>query len=269
GVCQSGNCVKQPKSGSCNDSNPCTVGDQCTNGSCQGGGAKDCADSSVCTTDKCDPSAGDCTHTAVSNGTSCGGTSKCVSGTCKAFSTSCSGKCGVYDNYAPCQCDSLCVGASDCCSNYQSVCGCGDGKCIGGETCVTCAKDCGGFNCSPGATETQSQGCGNCGNQTRSRLCGSGCGWGAWSAWGTCAGQGACQPNATQACAETCEVNTCNGSCQWGGCKLKAGATCAWKGGGNLNCCGVKKHQYCSSGCQWFACKAQIQGPYCASGVPK
>ena len=61
---------------------------------------------------------------------------------------SCTGKCGVYDKKALCQCDDKCTSNGDCCGDYNSLCGavaatCGDGKCAGTETATNCPGDCG------------------------------------------------------------------------------------------------------------------------------
>lgn len=48
-------CVFPPAAGACDDGNQCTVNDQCSEGSCTGGGLKKCNDLNPCTLDKCDP----------------------------------------------------------------------------------------------------------------------------------------------------------------------------------------------------------------------
>jgi len=273
GVCQGGNCTTQPKSGSCDDGNGCTVGDFCSGGSCQSGGPKDCSSlADACNTASC--SGGGCVKKAKADGTACGGANKCVGGVCKVYSTSCTGKCGTpYDQFAPCQCDSGCTGYGDCCTDYQSKCGCGDGKCAGGETCVTCAKDCGGFTCTPNATDKQTQDCGNCGTQSRTRTCSSGCQWGAWGSWTTCSGSGPCAAGTTKSCSDPCAIDTCTTSCQWGGCKLKSGAACLWNQGLTGKCCGTKPTKswaFCNPNtCQWYPCaEVTPKGAYCPSTWP-
>ncbi len=47
--------------------------------------------------------------------TSVGDTDATVGATCQ-------GKCGKYDGAAKCQCDDLCSGAGDCCSDYEALC---------------------------------------------------------------------------------------------------------------------------------------------------
>jgi hypothetical protein len=63
-----------------------------------------------------------------------------------------------------------------------------------------------------------SQSCGLCGAQTRT------CTNGAWSGWGTCTGEGACMPGATQVC-DANGIQTCGVDCQWGACGCASGQT--------------------------------------------
>ena len=59
----------------CDDLDECTVGDQCEQGSCVGGGQKDCSDSNPCTDDLCDAQSG-CSH--VPNVADCDDLSLCT-----------------------------------------------------------------------------------------------------------------------------------------------------------------------------------------------
>jgi hypothetical protein len=108
--------------------------------------------------------------------------------------------------------------------------------------------------CEAGAEETAA--CGNCGSNKRT--CGSSCTWGAF---GACSGEGVCAPGAIDTnCSsggklDPCQVRQCTNSCQWGACKLKAGAVCAWEAGTNFKCCGTDMWQFCSSAsCDWHPC---------------
>ncbi len=69
GVCveDEDNCTARPKADGtpCDDGLYCTVGDQCSSGSCVLGGDRDCADQDSCTSDACDEAANSCTHTRV------------------------------------------------------------------------------------------------------------------------------------------------------------------------------------------------------------
>ena len=67
---------------------PCDDGDACTAGEvldatchCSGGTPVSCDDGDPCTSDACSPAAG-CTHTAVADGTACGGGRVCQAGAC-------------------------------------------------------------------------------------------------------------------------------------------------------------------------------------------
>ena len=55
---QMGRCVHTPNYRPCSDNNLCTIGDQCTDGSCRGGEVIVCDDHNPCTTDTCDPALG-------------------------------------------------------------------------------------------------------------------------------------------------------------------------------------------------------------------
>lgn len=66
-TCSNGTCVQDPttKNGnSCDDGNPCTSNDICSNGICSGT-EKDCTDAFSCTDGICDTSTGECKQVAV------------------------------------------------------------------------------------------------------------------------------------------------------------------------------------------------------------
>ncbi len=71
--------------GACEDGNPCTIMDTCTNGVCIGGPANDCNDDNVCTNDTC-VAGGGCMHTNNTNtcddANTCTTADKCVNGQC-------------------------------------------------------------------------------------------------------------------------------------------------------------------------------------------
>ena len=58
---------------------------------------------------------------------------------------------------------------------------CGDGKCNGTETCLSCVFDCGTCPCTPGQKQSGKLGCGPC--MVRQRTCSSA---GQWNAYGGC-----------------------------------------------------------------------------------
>ena len=70
-------CVHISNDLQCDDGNKCTETDLCVGGKCSGSTPPDCADSSVCTTDLCDPQLG-CVHTL--NSAPCDDADVCTSG---------------------------------------------------------------------------------------------------------------------------------------------------------------------------------------------
>jgi len=75
-------CINEPVAdgSACDDANPCTTRDACTDGFCAGGPPPDCDDGNVCTDDACDASTG-CTHTPVvcpNDGNACNGAETCT-----------------------------------------------------------------------------------------------------------------------------------------------------------------------------------------------
>ena len=78
-----GKCVYAPNTNSCSDGNACTVGDKCSSGKCLAGKLTNCADSTKCSTDKCNTSTGKCEYTPAYTGSSCEkGSSVCVGTAC-------------------------------------------------------------------------------------------------------------------------------------------------------------------------------------------
>ncbi len=81
-----GGCVSTANSAGCNDDNPCTLGDACTNKSCKAGTPKSCTDNNLCTNDACDPN-GVCQFTnnvtACNDGNECTINDGCQNGLCK------------------------------------------------------------------------------------------------------------------------------------------------------------------------------------------
>jgi len=60
-----GACRNTPSSGSCDDGDPCTVGDVCNGGRCESGAPKDCDDGDECTDDACDAGSGECVNPPI------------------------------------------------------------------------------------------------------------------------------------------------------------------------------------------------------------
>ncbi len=114
---KTGQCSGLPgnDSGSCDDADPCTAGDSCKAGACQGGAAVGCDDSNPCTQDLCQPGKG-CSH-APSSG-SCDDSNPCTQG-----DTCAQGECKGGPSQCGCQkqadCDAQqaadpCLGAMIC-----------------------------------------------------------------------------------------------------------------------------------------------------------
>ena len=110
-----------------------------------------------------------------------------------------------------------------------------------------------GVGCQPGATRTVS--CGNCGSQTDT--CSSSFQWNS----GSCTGEGACAPGATQACGN-CGTETCSASCGWGSCATEGGACTP----GAEQSCNTYGSQTCSSSCGWGSCSCPTP-PVCTPGA--
>ena len=101
-------CIHDLVEGECSDGDPCTAGEQCVAGLCQGGQQVDCDDGNPCTTDSCDQS-GKCIHTATEAG--CSDDNECTVGDhCDA------GTC-VSSGLAACNDDDVCT--TDFCDPAQ------------------------------------------------------------------------------------------------------------------------------------------------------
>ena len=78
-------CVHKNNAAQCDDGDACTLADACTEGSCKGGTALDCADTNPCTTDLCDKKLG-CLYGLNTDPCAfedaCGLDAKCSSGLC-------------------------------------------------------------------------------------------------------------------------------------------------------------------------------------------
>lgn len=179
-TCTAGECLYDPLTGTeCNDGNPCTIEDQCQEGACVSGPAKDCDDGNVCTDDSCDPSTGECARgfntLACDDGNLCTQKDQCFQGSCVGTPVSCddgnlctddscnptTGKCVNAYNSKPCDDGKFCT-ANDQCSQGAcagSVVTCNDNnpctkdscdetndKCVNDPIagCLNCAldKDC-------------------------------------------------------------------------------------------------------------------------------
>ncbi len=285
GLCSQGACIVAPKPGICDDGNACTDQDTCLEGACSGK-AKSCAGfDGPCTVGVCE--SGVCSSapkpSSCDDGNPCTTADSCASGSCKGSPMDCSslngpcgkgicqqGQCvaqpsnsgGVCTDGNPCTTGDVCAngqcgGKAVDCSYLNDACG--TAVCSGGQ----CIKNNQGV-CKPGEVQSENQGCGSCGTQSRTRTCSSQCGWGGWSAWGTCGGQGVCAPGQTDSQSQGCgncgtqsRSRTCTAQCgwgaygSWGGCGGQGPCT---PGATDFNCGDVCLAKVCQSNCQWGGC---------------
>jgi hypothetical protein len=117
----------------------------------------------------------------------------------------------------------------------------------------------GGAACTPGEKKTLGT-CEKCGTSTQT------CDANGVFGPPTCEGAGVCAPGETAGCSDPCAAKTCGSDCKWGGCGLKAGATCLSEGGTNFQCCGSDHWQFCNaSTCNWYSCAPCTAGSSCLS----
>lgn len=121
-ICLDGGCQHFPVSAICDDGNLCTLSDACNAGVC-GGVPKDCADTTPCTDDSCNPATGQCIHAAntapfCDDGNACTLTDTCSGGQCVGSSPR------TCDDANPCTNDS-CSPATGC-VNVSNTASCDD-----------------------------------------------------------------------------------------------------------------------------------------------
>lgn len=119
----------------CEDGDPCTVAEACSDGACVPVFAGPCNDGNPCTIDACPGGAG-CAHTSAADGSGCNDDNPCTegescqSGVCSAVSTT---ECNDGN---PCTVDVCQPGGG--CVYTPTTGGCDDGNaCTTGETCAT------------------------------------------------------------------------------------------------------------------------------------
>ncbi|MDF1562453.1 MAG: MopE-related protein [Deltaproteobacteria bacterium] len=160
GACDeaAGSCVPAPVADGtgCDDGLFCTVSDSCQGGSCQGGGARDCAgQEDACNVGVCDEAGGACSAAPVADGTPCQDGLFCTTGDacqsgscqpgaardCSALTDACNA--GVCDEAAgSCVADPVADGSACDDGLYCTVSdSCQAGACQGGQ-----ARDCGGLD---------------------------------------------------------------------------------------------------------------------------
>lgn len=141
---------------------------------------------------------------------------------------------------------------------------CGDGKCNGTETCLSCVFDCGTCPCTPGQKQSGKLGCGPC--MMRQRTCSSA---GQWNAYSGCTYQCSsvqfcvndtckpCWPGTAQSKACSCgtQTRTCKQSGDWGG-WTSCVSTCQ----GGFSCISARCGRY-------YTAFSGAGGPECGSKV--
>ena len=137
----------------CDDGNGCTLGDNCKNGICSIGIAKDCNDNNVCTDDLCDKVKG-CTvfpnSKPCSDGNACTKNDTCAFGDCEGVTLNC--------NDGNVCTDEGCDAKKGCIFNNTNAL-CDDGnKCTKGDVCAA-GKCAGPVGCSAAGVCAQGNSC--------------------------------------------------------------------------------------------------------------
>ena len=142
---QTGMCTFTNNMISCNDTDPCTENDVCSNGACSGT-PKSCDDQNVCTLDSCNSTTGLCeTNNIIAV---CNDGNPCtINDLCDINTGLCAGVPKICDDLNPCTTDS-CDNSSGICINTDNTDCCNDGDiCTVEDTCnmgvcVGVAVDC-------------------------------------------------------------------------------------------------------------------------------
>lgn len=97
-------CLHAAKAGTCDDGNPCTVGEACGNAVCSGGKPATCDDGKQCTIDNCDSKTGDCSWVAKAG--ACDDGNACTAGDLCQAAACLPGAVTVCDDKEPCTANS-------------------------------------------------------------------------------------------------------------------------------------------------------------------
>lgn len=223
---QASGCLDWSEPTACAPDARCVLGSGCDEGC---GPAPCVADQTRCVdggVQRCTRDARDCAVWGAIE--DCGAAGDCVDGECRAT------------------CERACEpDARRCVEGGVQTCR-AEGECTDWSDPVPCARgtSCAGAGecraCDPGEQEVRP--CARCGTQRRA------CTDGAWTEWGECGEQGACEPGASEACG-ACGLRTCHGRCEWGGCE--AAGECA---PGDRRDCGQCGFQLCTDACTWSDC---------------
>ncbi len=149
-----GNCNYKFQEGqSCNDGNPCTTGEKCQKGDCNGEVTK-CDDNNSCTTDSCDKAKG-CVHAAVTSpcddGDACTEKDACAATKCVGVPVDGKTKCDDSNKCTEDTCDKVKGCQNNLLNGTQFTCddgnpcttsdACQNGTCKGGKNICTCTQD--------------------------------------------------------------------------------------------------------------------------------
>ncbi|MGB0591278.1 MAG: cupredoxin domain-containing protein [Myxococcota bacterium] len=233
-------CMFKPVS--CDDADDCTV-DSCEAGlcthtlnteepactACSGDAA--CDDALPCTVDSCDLATGLCINAAKD----CDDDNPCTVDACQDDGVCASTpiEAGACDDGDPCTLADVCEAGACVGTPDPSCTGCGDGACTDGETCVTCAADCG--DCVGSCCDANgSAGCDDA--EITACVCAEDdvCCTGTWDA--ACAA-------AANACGAPCDADTCCSMNDTGGCADPDIAACVCAE--DDYCCTGEWDEYC------------------------
>ncbi|MCO4761049.1 MAG: hypothetical protein KC502_06060 [Myxococcales bacterium] len=149
---KTGKCVFKANTQKCDDGNPCTLVDGCSDGKCEGSQLKNCSDGNVCTLNACNTATGKCETNLAADNVICTDTDACTQGdACKK---------GTCTTGPPLYCNDDNVCTNDTCdpktgkcvfTPNTSVCddgnactvgdACGAGKCTSGKNTCECQQD--------------------------------------------------------------------------------------------------------------------------------
>jgi len=204
----------------CDDHNACTRTDSCQGGTCTGANPVVCTASDQChVAGTCDPSTGNCSNPAATNGIGCNDGNACTTGD-QCNGGTCAG------TPVSCPAPDACHGAGTCgggtCGNYPPLTGpsCGTNMVCSSGSCIACTQ---GGACNPPGNTCQSG----------TYECGSGmpvCSHlvsaqpGAPCSGGNCCG-GTCvnTTSDSNACGTSCKVCPAGSTCQSSACSVLVG----------------------------------------------
>ncbi len=252
---EEGNCTYENLEGPCEDGDLCaTDQDQCVEGICVGGDAKDCDDENPCSFDECDAATGECTYDFQD----CNDEVECTTDFCDAAT-------GICVNDAA---EGCCATAADCGGDTCSPIECVGNACVAGEpTCGngtldgSCGETCDDGNTDDGdgcSSTCQVEGCNS------DEECGSdACNAGVCNLDGTCSLEA--QTGATCDDGQFCTENdacTASGACEGTALSCNDTILCTTDACDEANgtCSNTPNEALCgdSTDCQTWVCDASL-----------